>query len=184
VKYILPIVISIFLYSCNSRATISKEEISSLKEEVKLLNDKIDSLEEELRYSLEMERLLTHDSILFSYKKTPCLGSCPVFKFSVYKDGWATYEGKNYVDLIGVYTARLSQEEMNKLHRIFQAAYFYSFRARYDDNRLDIPSMIVEYHGSQGVKKVVAKTEIPHSFRKMTVDLEEFADEIIWEPAE
>ena len=84
--------------------------------------------------------------------------------------------------MLGIYTANLSQEQMSKIEKIFREAHFYAFRNEYDDNRLDIPSMIIEYHGPQGVKSVNARTEIPHSFRKMAVELEELADEIKWYP--
>ena len=44
--------------------------------------------------------------------------------------------------------------------------------------------MIIEYHGPQGVKKVMARTQIPHNFRSMAEDLEELADAIKWYPVE
>ncbi len=183
-KYTLGILLFIFFYSCNTGTKISKEELSDLRNKVNYLESKVDSLEEELQHKLSVDKLLEHDSLLFSYRRTPCLGSCPVFKFSVYQDGWATYEGKNYVDMIGVYTARLTTQQMNKINNIFRDSYFYAFRDKYDDSRLDIPAMIVEYHGPHGVKKVVARTEIPYSFRTMTVELEKLADEILWDTSE
>ena len=183
-KYTLGILLFVVLYSCSTGASISKDELRDLREEVKFLETKVDSLESELARKLDTDKLLEHDSVLFFYRRTPCLGSCPVFKFSVYQDGWATYEGKNYVDMIGVYTAKLSPAQLQQIHNIFQGAFFYTFRNEYDDSRLDIPAMIVEYHGPQGIKKVVARTEIPYTFRTMTVELEKLADEIMWNPAE
>lgn len=152
--------------------------------QIDALNAKVDSLEEQLKYSVDLENLLSHDSLLFSYRRTPCLGNCPVFTFKVYKDGWATYEGSHYVDLLGVYTANLTASQMMKVERLFKEAHFYTFKNTYDDSRMDIPSMIIEYHGPQGVKKVVARTSIPHTFRKLAVDLQEFSDEIKWYPAD
>ena len=183
-KYILGIVLFVFLFSCKSGGEHSKSELTELRAEVKYLEEKVDSLEDQLAHKLETDQLLTHDSVLFFYRRTPCLGSCAVFKFSVYKDGWATYEGKNYVDMIGVYTAQLSQDQLNRINVLFRDSYFYAFRNKYDDSRLDIPSMIIEYHGPHGVKNVEARTEIPHNFRTLAVDLEKLADEIIWSPAE
>ncbi len=183
-KYALGILLVVFLYSCKTGANISNDELTDLRAENSYLNSKVDSLENELQRKLDTDKLLDHDSILFTYRRTPCLGNCSVFKFSVYQDGWATYEGKNYVDMIGVYTARLSQDQLNKIHRIFKSSFFYSFKDEYDDSRLDIPSMIVEYHGPQGVKQVIARTEIPYNFRSLTVELEELADEITWDPVE
>jgi len=155
-----------------------------MQDQITELNLKVDSLENKIKYMGELEELLNHDSLLFSYRRTPCLGNCPVFSFKVYKDGWATYEGSHFVDMLGIYTASLNESQMKQLEMIFKKSNFYAFRNTYDDNRLDIPSMIVEYHGQMGVKKVVARTSIPQTFRKLTVELEEFADKLKWYPAE
>lgn len=155
-----------------------------MQDEISQLKHQVDSLENRLKYMGELEELLNHDSLLFSYRRTPCLGNCPVFSFKVYKDGWATYEGSHYVDLLGIYTASLNASQMQELEDIFTGSNFYAFRNTYDDSRMDIPSMIVEYHGKNGVKKVIARTSIPQTFRKLLVDLEEFADKLKWYPAE
>jgi hypothetical protein len=155
-----------------------------MQDQITELNLKVDSLEKRIKYMGELESLLNHDSLLFSYRRTPCLGNCPVFSFKVYKDGWATYEGSHFVDLLGIYTASLNESQMKELETIFKKSNFYAFRDTYDDSRMDIPSMIVEYHGPIGVKKVIARTSIPQTFRKLTVELEEFADKLKWYPAE
>lgn len=183
-KFISGILLFIFLLSCNSGSRISKEDYDDLKQQIVVLNKQIDSLENELKVKYDIRDLLQHDSLLFSYRRTACLGNCPIFDFKVYQDGWASYEGKSYVDMLGIYTANLTQEQMRKIESIFRDAHFYAFRNEYNDNRLDIPSMIVEYHGPQGIKKVNARTEIPHSFRTMAVALEELADEIKWYPVQ
>jgi hypothetical protein len=107
-----------------------------------------------------------------------------VFTFKVYKDGWASYEGSHYVDLLGVYTANLSVEQMNNIEQLFKESIFYVFKDEYTDGRQDIPSIIIEYHGPQGVRKVVARTSIPFTYRKLAARLEELSDDITWDPAE
>jgi hypothetical protein len=171
------------MLSCTSTTKISTEKLDAMKSEITALRSKVDSLEAELKYNKEIEALLSHDSLLFSYRRTPCLGTCPVFTFKVYKDGWATYEGSKHVDLMGVYTAELTASQLMRVEDIFKEAHFYTFNDSYDDSRQDIPSIIIEYHGVHGVKKVLARTSIPHSFRKLSVDLQEFADELKWIPA-
>lgn len=178
------VLLSVFFLSCQSSSEISKDELDELKLQVNYLNEKVDSLESQLAYKYDVENLLKHDSLLFSFKRTPCYGNCPVFEFKVYQDGWASYRGSNFVDMMGIYTANLTQKQMLMVRKIFSDAHFYAFRDKYDDERLDIPAMIVEYHGPQGVKKVIARTQIPHSFRTMAVDLEELADDITWYPME
>lgn len=179
------VLITLFLFSCRTGNEVSKDELNELKMQVKYLNEKVDSLESQLDYKYDVENLLRHDdSLLFSYKRTPCYGNCPVFEFKVYQDGWASYRGSNFVDMMGIYTANLTYEQMLRIKKIFSEAHYYAFRNKYDDDRLDIPAMIIEYHGPQGVKKVLARTNIPHSFRTMAEDLEVLADDIKWYPVE
>lgn len=173
-----------FMLSCGSTSKVSDSELDDLREQVTYLNAKVDSLEKMLQYDYDLQNYLRHDSLLFSYRRTPCLGNCPVFTFKVFKDGWASYEGDHYVDLLGVYTANLTEDQMESINQIFKEAHFYTFRDEYDDTRQDIPSFIIEYHGPNGVKKVVARTSIPHTFRKLAIKLQELSDEITWTPAE
>lgn len=159
--------------------------MNELRSQINYLNEKVNSLEKELAVNKELENVLFHnDSLLFSVRRTPCLGNCPVYNFKVYKDGFASYEGSNFVDMLGVYTAELTQRQMYEVEKIFREAHFYTFKDEYDDSRLDIPSMIIEYHGNRGIKKVVARTSIPQTFRAMVVDLHELSDSITWKPVE
>ena len=183
-RIVLIIFLGFFLAACQNSSHISKEEYAELQNQVRYLKNKVDSLEKQLDHKADSESLLQHDSLLFSIKKTPCLGPCPEYEFKVYQDGWASYQGKNFVDMLGIYTGNLTVRQMNAIDEAFRKAHFYAFRDMYDDARLDIPSIIIEYHGPQGVKKVVARTEIPHSFRVLAVDLEEIADQIKWYPYE
>ena len=155
-----------------------------MKAQIESLNKKVDSLQTELALNKELENMLIHDSLLFSLRRTPCFGNCPVYTFKVYTDGWATYEGSNFVDLLGVYIAQLTNAQMREVEKIFGDARFYTFKDEYDDSRLDIPSMIIEYHGPRGIKKVTARTSIPQTFRTMVVDLQELSDSITWKPIE
>ena len=183
-KHIFLVLLAILIFSCNSSSEISHSEKKELNTEIASLNAKIDSLEVELENKESIERHLIHDSLLFSYKRTPCFGNCPVFEFRVYKDGWATFQGKNFVDMLGVYTADLSEAQLLRINNIFRDYHFYTFRNEYNDNRMDIPSMVVEYHGPQGFKKVIARTDIPRTYRLMLIELKELADEIRWTPVQ
>ena len=183
-RYFLIIFIPLMFCACQNTSHISKQEYNELQNQVRYLKNKVDSLERQLDKKADIESALQHDSLLFLIRKTPCLGPCPEYEFKVYKDGWASYQGKNFVDMLGVYTANITLGQMKQIEDAFRKSHFYAFRDYYDDSRLDIPSIIIEYHGPQGVKKVVARTEIPHSFRSLAVDLEEIADQIKWIPYE
>ncbi|RLD25821.1 MAG: hypothetical protein DRI54_04105 [Bacteroidetes bacterium] len=144
------------------------------------LSAKVDSLEKVIEDQQKSMLLVDHKSLLFSLKRTPCLGTCPVYKLEVYTDGFVKYSGKNYVDLIGDYNGVLNPEQLDYVEKLFNDTDFYSYEPEYNDGRLDIPATIIEYNGPNGEKKVEARTEIPKQFRVLTSELEMLIKEIDW----
>jgi len=174
------ILIGLFACSSNQEVVDNQVQIDKLNSYIMSLSAKVDSLEKVIEDQQKSMHLVDHKSLLFSLKRTPCLGTCPVFKLEVYTDGFVIYNGKNYVDLIGDYNGILNPEQLNNVENLFINADFYSFEAEYNDGRLDIPATIIEYYGSEGEKKVEARTEIPRKFRVLTSELEMLIKEIDW----
>lgn len=170
------------LYACSSKqeVAVNQEQIDKLNQYIMTLSAKVDSLEKVVEDQQKSMLLVDSKSLLFSLKRTPCLGTCPVFKLEVYADGFVMYNGKNYVELIGDYTGVLNSEQLADVEKFFSEADFYAFESEYNDGRLDIPATIIEYYGSQGNKKVEARTEIPTKFRVLASELEKLIKEIDW----
>jgi len=173
-------VLLLALGACSSTQEVSQDKIDKLNQYIMTLSAKVDSLEGVIEDQQKSMLLVDHKSLLFSLKRTPCLGTCPVFKLEVYSDGFVMYNGKNYVDLIGDYSGVLDPEQLADVEDLFTNAEFYSFQADYNDGRLDIPATIIEYYGPEGVKKVEARTEIPKRFRVLASELENLIEEIDW----
>ena len=85
-------------------------------------------------------------NIVISLEKTPCFGSCPIYKIFIFQDGTAIYHGIRFVDNLGEYTfetklASISQNIINKsleinFDSIKEDEYF-------NTNIQDLPSTII-----------------------------------------
>jgi hypothetical protein len=180
-------IVLIGLSACSSKQDVVVDEVADnqvkidkLNQYIMALSTKVDSLEKIIEQNQRKTLLIEHDSLLFTLLRTPCLGSCPVYKLEVYTDGYVKYNGRNYVDLMGIYTGYLKPDQIKNVIQYFNKADFYSFSDKYVDYRLDIPSIIIEYNSENGFKKVEASTEIPRNFRVLTSELELLIEEIDW----
>ena len=48
------------------------------------------------------------DSLFFSIERTPCFGACRAYSIKIYRSGFATYEGRMNVDLMGTHSTRIA----------------------------------------------------------------------------
>src|SRR5690606_33695285 len=80
------------------------------------------------------------DSLFFRMEKTPCYGECPIYTVNIYKSGRATYEGKNFVENIGMYQAWFSEQEMKQLISLAKDADYFHLEHVYDAAVTDLPS--------------------------------------------
>lgn len=172
-------------YSCNTKKEVvvvdnHQEQINKLNHYIMALSTKVDSLEKIIEENQRKSLIAEHDSLIFSLERTPCLGTCPVFKLEVFSDGYVKYHGRNYVDLIGDYAGTLKPEQLKQVVNLFNQADFYAFEDSYNDGRLDLPATIIEYNSKKGYKKVNASTEIPRNFRVLASELEVMIKDIDW----
>lgn len=55
------------------------------------------------------------DSLLVSLRRGACFGACPQFTYTVFKSGYAEYNGERNVKKTGKWVARLSKEEVGEI---------------------------------------------------------------------
>lgn len=124
------------------------------------------------------------DSLLISYSRTPCFGQCPVYKVHVYKSGYATYEGINFVDRMGTYATRISDGELDDLFESAREAGFFEFERVYDHPGLqDLPSttLMMERDGQRN--HVTIRYEVPHSVKSFFEKTAQWFDSRDWKAA-
>jgi hypothetical protein len=56
------------------------------------------------------------DTLEMEFSKTPCYGQCPVYEVKVYESGFAIWEGKNFTDRMGTFSAEISASERQKFY--------------------------------------------------------------------
>jgi hypothetical protein len=122
------------------------------------------------------------DSLVISFEKTPCFGRCPVYKVKVYDSGFATYEGLNFAEKMGLYSTNFTQKQIEEIYQKALEIGYFSLKAEYNDTRIsDLPSTISRVNYKAKDHKVVARTDIPESLKNFHENLAVTLQEKDWE---
>jgi len=70
--------------------------------------------------------------------KTACYGDCPVFSATILANGDSFYTGKQNVEKIGTYTAKISQRAIIKIDEKLLEIDFYDLNGRYPEDEKEI----------------------------------------------
>jgi Domain of unknown function (DUF6438) len=112
---------------------------------------------------------------LMVYERTVCFGKCPVFIFTIYNNGFATYEGKQNVEKIGFYGAELPRTDIDELKKaIFEGKYFDMEELYHTPKVTDIPTVYTTVTIENKRKKIVAKAGYPEELRNIHRLLDRF----------
>jgi hypothetical protein len=66
-----------------------------------------------------------------TFERTPCFGTCPVYKVSVSGNGDVRFEGIRNVDSVGVFNGRIDPSAVQKLAGAFDEAKYFSLESSY-----------------------------------------------------
>jgi hypothetical protein len=123
-----------------------------------------------------VKRSQENDSLVFSIRRTACFGTCPIYVAQVYKSGYAEYEGKNFVDNIGVFQARISLSAIEEVLAKAKEIDFYALNESYDNLGIsDLPATIVIINNVTLSKQILNRYDGP----KALISLEQLIDGII-----
>ncbi len=92
---------------------------------------------------------------LFYLKTTECMGTCPVFTFTVYVNGGCTYQGIANVDNIGSFTGKLSSEQLNNLKTQLVSSDFFNLDIKNNTLIKDKPSTYLYYNNGKQNKTIL-----------------------------
>jgi hypothetical protein len=97
----------------------------------------------------------TQDSLLYEYKRGACFGTCPIFNLKIYQSGYAVYEGRNHVQMIGTYHSTINATTLLKLAKVVDEIKYFSLKDEYDFEGIqDIPA-VYSTVVRDGVKKTI-----------------------------
>ncbi|MFN6379319.1 MAG: DUF6438 domain-containing protein [Flavobacteriales bacterium] len=95
------------------------------------------------------------DSLLYEYKRGACFGTCPIFNLKIYQNGYAVYEGRNHVQMIGTYHSTMNAATLLKLAQVVDEIKYFSLKDEYDFEGIqDIPA-VYSTVVRDGVKKQI-----------------------------
>ena len=127
---------------------------------------------------------LGEDSVFFSLERTPCFGTCPTFKITIFQDGSAIYDGRRFAPREGIYTGSVDAATMKALAEEAEARGFYAMDDVYDRPVTDLPSVIIRVHADARDKQVVGRVGPPQAFKNFTQRAEELLANIEWTKVE
>lgn len=112
------------------------------------------------------------DTLVIAFEKTACFGRCPVYKVKVYQSGFATYEGLNFTEKMGLYSYQFSKPEIESIYQDALEIAYFELDAEYDDKRItDLPSTISEINYKGKSHRVKARVEAPERLRNFHKNL-------------
>jgi hypothetical protein len=125
------------------------------------------------------------DSLLTSISRRPCLGKCPVFTFTVYKSGYATYLGEQNVTNKGLFETRLSFEMVKLINQEIRRAQIESLDTLYNNKYLaDYPNWSIAVCDMKPKKMIRVNHENPPvELVNYATLLDKISEDAIWETA-
>ena len=145
----------------------------------------------QLKYSLKLAILLSIFTVacknapqksipkaeneLFYFKTTECMGTCPVFTFTVLPNGKCTYNGIANVDKMGAYQGNINSDQLAELKNELSNSKFFGIKLKNDSLVKDLPTSYLYYNDGNREKTIAYY----HPKNKSVDDLIEFSYELI-----
>ncbi len=122
------------------------------------------------------------DSLFFFLERTPCFGTCKAYRISVYRSGYARYEGRSNVEKEGLHEARIGADTLALLLNEAEAIGFFGLKDSYDAPVTDLPSTIVRIVADGKDKRVLARVGTPAPFKAYVEQVERLLLPVAWKP--
>ena len=172
---------SIFTISCSSskKATSATEkgtEVKELETTPKESTTKIDDREDKLKKTIASYP----DSLVVLLKRTPCYGKCPIYILKIYASGYATYEGKNFVEMEGNYAGKMGKESIAALLKKVDEINFFELKNIYDSNVSDLPSAHIYINKGGNKKQIINRHGGPKELKELASIIDEHVKKTEW----
>ena len=191
---IITSITSIFIIGCSSSKDTTKISGEN-NNEVALINETEETKEgekintgivskgekEDPREKLLADAIANYpDSLIAMLKKTPCYGRCPVFSFKIYSSGFVDYYGKANTEMEGLYSGKLTDENVAIVLKKIEKINFFELNNIYDTNVTDFPSVNV-YANKDGKKKqIIDRQGGPKELKELEALLDEMIKTVKW----
>lgn len=79
-------------------------------------------------------------TVMAEISKTACYGDCPVYTLQIMSDYTLRFEGKQHVDLIGKFEAKLNFNPMARLSPLIATSNFYRMDEQFPKDAAEVPA--------------------------------------------
>lgn len=101
--------------------------------------------------------MIASDIMQITLDRGPCLGPCPVFRFTAYRNGTYYYKGRWHVEPLGLRNGRFPSYLFDRLAEVCIELRVLELDDRYPTEFEDTPSTTVTARYSDGVKIIHAQ---------------------------
>jgi len=104
--------------------------------------------------------------LIISLERTPCYGTCPIYKIKIFSDGSAFYHGERFVEKIGNYEFSVSKETLNYILKKADEIGFFELEDKYTANITDLPKTTTFIKNGKHKKRVVDYYGAPKTLKE------------------
>jgi len=104
---------------------------------------------------------------ILEFEKTPCMGSCPVYKALVYKDGYVKFDGTYNVRAIGPNEFRFPKDTLDQLVNYIREVNLFQYDSTYITGATDLPSTVITFRDQGKEKRIKTEGEGPSEMERL-----------------
>jgi hypothetical protein len=130
------------------------------------------------------------DSAVLTLERTPCFGSCPVYRVTVSADGTVRFDGKSFVSHPGSSLAHIPQARVDSLIAELDTGGYFNFAERYvpgspacGNAATDLPTVTtsVTLHGrTKRIEHYRGCSAAPQALSRLEERIDEVLDTVRW----
>ena len=117
--------------------------------------------------------------LISSIERSRCLGTCPSYKFELFSDLTARYEGNENVEVRGVREIKLSEENYERYIALFKESNFFTLDDDYYEEVTDLQTTILYYKEGKSEKKIRDYYGAPKSLKVLEEKVQDLIFDII-----
>ena len=100
-------------------------------------------------------------------ERTPCYGTCPIYRATISQNGHITFTGKKFIDLIGTFEADIPEAQVTQLLKEIDQANFFARDSVYVTGATDFPSIILRVRHNGRYHTVRTEGEGPKELEQL-----------------
>lgn len=137
-NYLIVLLVLLGFSSCKNKKKIVESKENKTPEVV--VNETVEEvLEEEQEFVPEPREY--NENIIIGIEKTPCFGTCPVFKLYVFNDYTIEFHGIANISPLGLYTGKANEELVNQVFSLANKINYFGLNNIYSKPITDVPTV-------------------------------------------